>query len=197
MNTAYTLPGCQVTRAVSVLSHPGLIRLVSEIDDNGPIPRYMLTRTLSGLTRHQIRRAVDTAREHHLVDAEHALDSCYLLTEAGKELADVYDSVARWARAHNYPATASDFVTRIQETLALLTDRQIRLALSGPGPVPREGTARELPDAALLPSAGAAQDLHVPWTALSRWLLAHPHVGSAAAREASGVAAADEVEPAA
>ncbi|MGW6742810.1 hypothetical protein ACWGDX_19160 [Streptomyces sp. NPDC055025] len=189
--------GHQVARAVTVLSHPGLIRLVSEIDDNGPFPGHMLTCTLSGLTRHQIRHAVGTARDHHLVYAEHAWDSAYLLTEAGEDLAEVYDTLARWARAHNYPANSCDFVTRIQRTLALLTDRKILVAVSGPGPVPGQGTARGLSDDGLPPGAGAAQDLHVPWTALSRWLLAHPGVGAEAPRGASSDTATEEVEPAA
>lgn len=49
----------------------------------------------------------------------------YVLTGAGRELADVYDQAARSSRAHNYPCAVADFVTRIQHTLALLADQPL------------------------------------------------------------------------
>ncbi|MFJ9033653.1 hypothetical protein ACIRQP_35145 [Streptomyces sp. NPDC102274] len=184
MNLPDSLAYTRLAHAVTVLSQPGLIRLVSEIDDNGPIPRRALTRTLSGLSRNQIRHAVDTARDHHMVRVgQRASDSCYLLTRTGRGLADVYDLAARWARNHNHPTeAASDFVTRIQQTLALFADRQVFDALSAPAPAEPHDTAQQLADVGLLPTTEAVRDLRRPWTALTQWLTAHPHLRSAAAR---------------
>ncbi|MFF6783830.1 hypothetical protein [Streptomyces sp. NPDC012510] len=109
-------------RVISALSLPALIRLVSEIDDNGPIShqRGSLQGAFGDLPRHQLRYATDVARALGLVHfADHA-PARYRLTEAGEDLAEVYDTVARWSRTHQYPSTVSDFVTRVQQTLKLL-----------------------------------------------------------------------------
>ncbi|MFC9431582.1 hypothetical protein [Streptomyces sp. NPDC056987] len=111
--------GQQLQRAGAVLSSPGLIRLVSEIDDHGAIPERGLARFLGDLSTHQIRQAT------MLADTLGLLDRTYDglgLTAAGQSLADVYDATARWARRHNYPAPQSDFAGRIRHTFALLHD---------------------------------------------------------------------------
>ncbi|MFJ7997518.1 hypothetical protein ACIQ7D_10285 [Streptomyces sp. NPDC096310] len=109
--------GQQLQLASSVMASPGLIRLVSEIDDNGAIPERGLACTLGDLSTHQIRQATEQADTLELLDQSYAgLE----LTAAGQGLADVYDATARWARRHNYPSAQSDFAGRIRHTFALL-----------------------------------------------------------------------------
>lgn len=131
-----TIPsGRQAQRVSTVLSSPGLIRLVSEIDDHGAIPERGLARTLSDLSTHQIRQATEQARVLGLLDRSH---TGLELSAAGQELADVYDATARWARRHNRPSRFGDFAGRIRHTVALLHE-----------PAPTEGSADNEPDAEL------------------------------------------------
>jgi DNA-binding HxlR family transcriptional regulator len=139
-------------RAIRTLSLPGLIRLVSEIDDNGPISRQRgsLQGAFGDLTPGQLRHAIDTARDLGLIHARgHAL-ARYQLTASGKDLAEVYDTAARWARTRELPSHNSDFVARVQYALQV-----------------RDG-GPEHPGAATEPSA--------PHEALSEWFKAHPRV---------------------
>ncbi|MFB7481919.1 hypothetical protein ACFUEM_25225 [Streptomyces anulatus] len=101
---------------VGRLSAPGLIRLISEIDDHGPIPRHGFTRSFPDLARHQVRHTVKEARDLALIHStgEHHL------TEAGEALAELYDAAARWGRQHQYPAKEGHFTLRVSSTLALL-----------------------------------------------------------------------------
>ncbi|MBV9026219.1 MAG: hypothetical protein JO362_21070 [Streptomycetaceae bacterium] len=189
MNHIHTLTAEQVARTAAVLSHPGLIRLVSEIDDNGPVERHMLQRIVADLTRHQIRHAIKTGRDHDLIRAGHHATPCYLLTDRGADLAEVYDQAARWARTHNYPAANSDFVTRVQHTLTLLGHELVHAALAG-----AENdtyTAARVVDAGLLPDTETVLALHRPWAALSRWVRANPSALPATARCPFTTAASD------
>ncbi|MET9013933.1 hypothetical protein ABZX74_23890 [Streptomyces olivaceoviridis] len=104
--------------ACTVLTTPGLIRLVTEIDDNGPIPPRGLTRTLPDLSVSQLRQAVEQARALGLV--RHRPGAGLSLTPSGSGLADVYDATARWARRHSVPTQVCDFTSRVQHTLSLL-----------------------------------------------------------------------------
>ncbi|MEH0628546.1 hypothetical protein [Streptomyces stelliscabiei] len=160
-------------QVINTLSLPSLIRLVSEIDDNGPIShrRGSLQGAFGDLTRHQLRYAIDVARALGLVHfADHA-PARYRLTEAGEDLASVYDTVARWSRTHQYPNTARDFVTRVQHTLKLLGD-----------------------NGAVLPTE-VAFALGQLRTTLADWLQTHPQALNAVASRSSH--AADETEHAA
>ncbi|MFE4059936.1 hypothetical protein ACFXP3_27200 [Streptomyces sp. NPDC059096] len=114
-----TTPTCgtQFQRTSTVLSSPGLIRLISEIDDHGVIPERGLARTLGDLSTHQIRQATELAGTLGLLDRSYAGLG---LTAAGEELADVYDATARWARRHDYPSPVRDFAGRIRHTFGLL-----------------------------------------------------------------------------
>ncbi|MEK9518261.1 hypothetical protein MIU24_02415 [Streptomyces venezuelae] len=105
----------------AALSHPGLIRIVSDIDDNGALERHLLSRTLTGLSRWQLRQASAVGRALGLLKAstDGGIPSL-VLTPAGEALAEVYDTAARWARTHHHPSDVSDFVTRVQATLTLL-----------------------------------------------------------------------------
>ncbi|MFF4822719.1 hypothetical protein ACWDAO_01865 [Streptomyces sp. NPDC001212] len=107
----------QLRDTCTALSSAGLIRLVSEIDDHGAIPMRAMTRTLADLSTHQIRQAIEQAEALGLLT--HTPGSVGL-SAAGRDLADVYDATARWARRHNYPASLCDFAGRIQHTFALL-----------------------------------------------------------------------------
>ncbi|MCD9193378.1 hypothetical protein [Streptomyces albireticuli] len=174
MSTTSTLTAAQVTRAVTVLSHPGLIRLVTEIDDNGPVNRRMLGRTFADLTRHQIRHALGIGRAHQLIRAGHRNGPCHRLTGRGADLADVYDTVARWARTQQFPVPASDFVTRVQQTLALLHREAVLGLVAGETVDPHQ--VRQAGDAGLLPDADALISLHRPWTAVAEWIRTNPSV---------------------
>ncbi|MEU2263885.1 hypothetical protein ABZ557_27255 [Streptomyces sp. NPDC019645] len=151
-----------VQHACTVLSSPALIRLITEIDDNGAIPRRGLARMLPGLTPHHIGHAMDVARSLRLVSARPGAGVD--LTPSGLELADLYDATARWARRHAYPAPVADFTTRIQHTLALLAQTP---ELGG-----EDGHHRRVPDGS--PSAQAAMGLAGPRDLLIQWLHANP-----------------------
>ncbi|GAA2254710.1 hypothetical protein GCM10010232_49850 [Streptomyces amakusaensis] len=131
MTTTHTSIRDQPARTAAALSHPGLIRLITEIDDHGPVPNT-LARVFPDLPRHQIRHARDTARDLGLIDTDH---HTYRLTDRGTALADLYDQAARWARAHDHPARDSSFVTRVQATFDHLTRaaRNGETAASGTG----------------------------------------------------------------
>ncbi|ELS55850.1 hypothetical protein [Streptomyces viridochromogenes] len=121
MNRSLPEPLLQERRAIRTLTLPGLIRLVTEIDDNGPIShrRGSLQGAFGDLTPGQLRHAIDIARDLGLVHADEQAPDRYRLTESGEALAEVYDTAARWARARHFPDTTVDFVTRVQHTLQL------------------------------------------------------------------------------
>ncbi|MEV0259401.1 hypothetical protein AB0H82_34755 [Streptomyces sp. NPDC050732] len=169
--TRHSTDGFDQRQAIRVLSLPGLIRLVSEIADNGPIHRRRgsLQAAFGDLTANQLGYAIDRARDFGLVYGDEHERVRYRLTDSGEDLADVYDTAARWARTHQYPTATSDFVTRVQHTLTLL----------GQGPAPARGVARlnnvgglPLPGGAILsPQAISAFD--GPQAALTAWLQAN------------------------
>ncbi|MFE9308133.1 hypothetical protein ACFYM5_10575 [Streptomyces sp. NPDC006706] len=107
----------QLRDTCTALSSAGLIRLVSEIDDHGAIPVCGLERALADLSTHQIRQAIEQADALGLLTRT---SGSVGLSAAGRDLADVYDATARWARRHNYPAPLCHFAGRIQHTFALL-----------------------------------------------------------------------------
>lgn len=159
--------------ATAALSHPGLIRIVSDIDDNGPLERHLLSRTLTGLSRWQRRQASAVGRALGLLQASTDEGvSTLVLTPAGEALAEVYDTAARWARTHHHPSDVSDFVTRVQATLALLGSAQ-----------PLPGYAPELD----------YDSLDEPRKALTSWIRDH---GATLAAQLTG-ASRDEMELAA
>ncbi|MEU8482358.1 hypothetical protein [Streptomyces sp. NPDC048641] len=118
-------------RAIRTLTLPGLVRLITEIDDNGPISHQKgsLQGAFGDLTPGQLRHAIDIARDLGLVHADEQAPDRYRLTASGEDLAEVYDTVARWARARHFPDTTVDFVTRVQHTLQL-TSRSPQAAVS-------------------------------------------------------------------
>ncbi|AWN30015.1 hypothetical protein [Streptomyces sp. NEAU-S7GS2] len=158
--------------ACSALSYPALIRLIAEIDDNGPIPLRRLAGTLADLSEYRLRRATDLARDLGLV---HVQPGGRLgLTTSGSELADLYDATARWARRHAYPSTTSDFTHRIQSTLALLA--------AAPALTEERGLCGPTADSQL--TADAHADLTGARDLLDQWLAANQAVQLGASQSA-------------
>ncbi|MDF3292437.1 hypothetical protein [Streptomyces silvisoli] len=171
MTTPEILHHPHARRTITALSSAGLIRLISEIDDNGPVSRGSLGGTFDDLARHQLRRALEAARDVGVVCAdEEAQPARYRLTRSGEDLAEVYDTVARWARTHQYPSHSGDFVTRVQSTLQLLA--RVPDTHEDPGDDGAKGRLEAL-SAVLGPNAARALD--VPRVALAAWFQEHPH----------------------
>ncbi|MEV7393402.1 regulator [Streptomyces sp. NPDC091215] len=157
MSTAIT--SAEALRAVELLASRPLVRLVTEIDDNGAIPPRRLAATLSDLSAHQLRSASDTARAHGLIRI--APGAGLELTQAGTELADLYDAMARWARRHAFPASVCEFSSRIRHVLGLLAASLTAERADNPSPlVGDEGEA----------------GLGRPHMLLIRWLADNPQV---------------------
>ncbi|MFE5957977.1 regulator [Streptomyces rubiginosohelvolus] len=150
--------------AVDFLSSPALIRLITEIDDNGPIPPRKLASTLPDLSTHHLRQINHLARVHDLVRA--APGAGLELTTSGTELADFYDAIARWARNHAYPTRVSDFTSRIRHTLSLVE--------SLPVANPAGGSTRR-PDVELADTEDDVEPTG-PRALLLQWLDAHPQI---------------------
>ncbi|MEV6807743.1 hypothetical protein [Streptomyces sp. NPDC051132] len=143
--------------ACTVLSRPGLIRLVTEIDDNGPIPPRSLTRTLPDLPDHHLHQTVRQARALGLVRRQPGAGLS--LTPSGSGLADVYDALARVARRHRLPVPVCDFTSRVQHILTLLAMPVFTTEQAERG------------------SRTAAEDLDGTRALLQQWLQDNPHLG--------------------
>lgn len=126
MTTGHFSTGLQDMGAV--LSSPILVRLVTEIDDNGTIEQRGLASALPDLTPHHIRQATEQADALELLDRT---GDGIGLTTAGLHLADLYDAAARWARQHDFPDQNCDFPSRIRDTFALLTDHATNAYATG------------------------------------------------------------------
>ncbi|WP_435599823.1 regulator [Streptomyces sp. C10-9-1] len=127
MTTLFT--SAELHRATALLASPPLVRLITEIDDNGAIPPRRLAGIISDLSRHHLCCAVETARTHGLVRSVPGVG--LELTETGSALADLYDATARWARHHNRPHPVSDFTSRVRHTFDLLAASLATDALDG------------------------------------------------------------------
>ncbi|NEB88966.1 regulator [Streptomyces anulatus] len=158
------IPSANLRAAVDFLSSPALIRLITEIDDNGPIPPRKLANTLPDLPAHHLRRINHLARVHDLVRAAPGVG--LELTTSGVELADVYDAIARWARHHAYPTRVSDFTSRIRYTL--------RLVAPLPATAPAESSTRQ--QGVELVDAEPGVDPSGPRALLLQWLNTHPQI---------------------
>ncbi|MFF7476815.1 regulator [Streptomyces sp. NPDC008092] len=157
MSTAIT--SAEALRAVDLLASRPLVRLVTEIDDNGAIPPRRLAATLSDLSAHQLRSASDTAHAHGLIRITPGAG--LELTQTGTELADLYDAMARWARRHTVPAPVCEFSSRIRHVLDLLTPSLTAEPADNPSSLVGDGGA-----------AGLGR-LHM---LLIRWLADNPQV---------------------
>ncbi|MFF0165412.1 regulator [Streptomyces prasinus] len=154
----------EARHAVELLASRSLIRLVTEIDDNGAIPPRRLAGTLPDLSAHQLRSASDTARAHGLVRV--APGASLELTDSGMELADLYDALARWARRHSLPAAVCEFSSRVQHALGLLAPSLTPENTDRPAPLPN---VRPI-------SVEAGADLACARTLLTQWLAGNSQV---------------------
>ncbi|MFJ5281671.1 MULTISPECIES: regulator [Streptomyces] len=132
MSTLFT--PVEAHRAIEVLASRSMIRLITEIDDNGAIPPRRLAGTLPDLSAHQLRSTCEAARAHGLVRV--APGAGLELTDSGMELADLYDALARWARRHSLPAAVCEFSSRIRHVLGLLAPSLTTALTDRPGPLP-------------------------------------------------------------
>ncbi|MFJ4918468.1 hypothetical protein [Streptomyces sp. NPDC088725] len=169
MTASFT--AAELRNAVTTLSSPPLIRLITEIDDNGPIPLRGLARTLADLSTHHLRQSTEAARALGLVLARPGVGLG--LTAAGSELADVYDESARWARRHAYPTGVADFTRRVQRTLSLLAEPLVPVTVDDP-----RCSAGDRPL-----GAQAGTDLARPRDLLRQWLNAYPQTARLAEPE--------------
>ncbi|MGC4950040.1 regulator [Streptomyces sp. DT224] len=159
--TTTVLTPAEVRQAVDLLASRSLIRLVSEIDDNGAIPPRRLAGTLTDLSTHHLRRAIEVARAYGLIRI--VSGSGLELTESGFELAGLYDAFARWDR-HHYPAPVCAFTDRVRRVFDLVVPSRMSVCsddLSGRY-------------AERLPSAEAEAELGRPRALLLRWLADNP-----------------------
>ncbi|WP_217199861.1 regulator [Streptomyces buecherae] len=154
------VPLADVRTATELLASRPVIRLVTEIDDNGAIPARRLAATFPDLAWHHLRRAIEMARAHGLVRTTPGAG--LNLTVAGSELADLYDAFARWSRLHTSPAPSAEFSTRIRYVLGLLTPSLRTERAEGPS------------SAMHLPSAEAEADLAALRALLLQWLADNP-----------------------
>ncbi|MFJ2739639.1 regulator [Streptomyces sp. NPDC087440] len=144
--------------ACRALSTASLVRLITEIDDNGTIPPRGLASALPDLTPHHVRRATERARDLGLVRVR--AGQGLSLTESGLHVAELYDAISRWARRFAYPAPTCDFAGRIRHTLALLSAPQVLSVLT-----------KAQPASGHLPvSEEATRALAEVWTLLDQWL---------------------------
>ncbi|MEW1723815.1 regulator [Streptomyces sp. NPDC093109] len=162
MTTLFTT--AEVRNAIELLASRSLIRLVTEIDDNGAIPPRRLAATLPDLSAHQLRRTTATARAHGLV--RNTPGTGLELTHAGSELADLYDATARWSRRHAYPVPVCEFSNRIRYVLDLLTPSLATESTDSPARL----------SATRLPSIEAEADLAHPRALLLHWLAGNPQL---------------------
>ncbi|MEU0651465.1 regulator [Streptomyces albogriseolus] len=165
MSTSFT--PAEISHAIELLTSRSLIRLVTEIDDNGAIPPRRLAGTLPDLSTHHLRSASDTARAHGLVRV--APGTGLELTDSGTQLAELYDAVARWARRHAVPAPVCEFSSRIRHVLGLLAPSLTPGNADRPAP---------LPDVRPV-SAEAEEGLACARTLLIQWLADNPQVARA------------------
>lgn len=159
--TTTVLTPAGVRQAVDLLASPSLIRLVSEIDDNGAIPPRRLASTLTDLSTHHLRRATELARAHGLLRI--ASSSGLELSNAGSELADLYDAFARWDR-HHYPALVCAFTDRVRRVFDLAVPSLMAVCSDDVS-----GRYAEQP-----PSAEAEADLGRLRALLLQWLADNP-----------------------
>ncbi|WP_327250985.1 winged helix-turn-helix transcriptional regulator [Streptomyces sp. NBC_01244] len=151
-----------LVRAATLLSYQWTTRIITELDDNGPVARCRgsLPATFPDIPVDVLKTAVAGLRRRGLLRRETLStgERQLRLTQAGAGLADVYDQLGRWARQHDYPGGQSDFVNRVEATLGLLRDPNTVTVLLNPhAPYEASRVARAV-DAGLV-----RQGARVPW----------------------------------
>lgn len=115
-----------LVRAATLLSYRWTTRIITELDDNGPVARRRgsLAATFPDIPVDLLNTAVAGLRRRGLVRRETLTtgEQQLTLTAPGVGLGDVYDRLGRWARQHDYPGDQPDFVIRVEAALGLLRD---------------------------------------------------------------------------
>ncbi|MFI5804409.1 hypothetical protein [Streptomyces sp. NPDC051561] len=134
----------QVSRAATLMGRHHTVRIISELDDNGPIPQGAMNAVFSPFIHYPVHNVLRALRTRGLVTFDKQNEHRLTLTEAGRALGDVFDSLARWARTHQYPAEHADFATRVKSALVLLRDPRTVSLVAAPGADLGSRTADEL-----------------------------------------------------
>ncbi|MCY0931526.1 winged helix-turn-helix transcriptional regulator [Streptomyces sp. H27-H1] len=174
-----------LVRAATLLSFRWTTRIITELDDNGPvlrqrgnlaatfpdIPPYLLNVALNGLCRRGLVRRETLATDEQQLT----------LTEPGVALGDVYDRLGRWARHHDYPGGQTDFVVRVEAVLGVLRDPSTALFLLNPEAAYEANQLARAVDAGLVHRGSSARweltdagrDLRGPLAELRSWATAN------------------------
>ncbi|MFG2996604.1 winged helix-turn-helix transcriptional regulator [Streptomyces sp. NPDC048340] len=189
-------PTRDAVSAAALLSLRWTTRIISEIDDNGPIPPGAAQATFPDISADSLQHGMRALRRRGLLQGrEHRHDdSDLVLTQAGRDLGDVYESLSRWARRHHYPAPQTGFITRVESVLALMRDRHTVDLLTASSAVPYSYTPGRAHQAGLInPSPDgrhtlteAGRELREPLAVLTDWAAAHPQVVRGAATRRPG-----------
>ncbi|MFE2140360.1 winged helix-turn-helix transcriptional regulator [Streptomyces sp. NPDC059456] len=184
-------PIADAVSAAAMLSLRWTTRIISEIDDNGPIPHRAAQATFPDIPADSLQHGLRTLRQRGLLQIrEHRDDDSPVgLTQAGRDLGDVYEALSHWARRHHYPTSQSDFVTRVEASLALLRDRHTVSLLEAPSAKLYGYRARRALHAGLIGTGPngwytlteAGGELGQALAVLTNWAAAHPQVVMAAA----------------
>ncbi|MCX5303133.1 winged helix-turn-helix transcriptional regulator [Streptomyces sp. NBC_00160] len=189
-------PTADAVSAAAMLCLRWTTRIISEIDDNGPIPHRAAQATFPDIPADSLQHGLRTLRQRGLLQIrEHRDDDSPVgLTQAGRDLGDVYEALSRWARRHHYPTSQTDFLTRVEATLVLLRDRHTVSLLEAPSTMPYSYRARRALHAGLLSTGPdgryelteVGKELRQALAALTSWAAAHPQVVMAAASRRPG-----------
>lgn len=179
-------PAADAVSAAAMLSLRWTTRIISEIDDNGPIPHGAAQATFPDIPADSLQHGLRTLRQRGLLQVRERRedDSPVELTQAGQDLGDVYEAFSRWARRHHYPTSQSDFVTRVEATLYLLRDRHTVSLLEAPSAMPYGYRARRALHAGLIGTGpngwytltAAGGELGQALAVLTNWAAVHPQV---------------------
>ncbi|MFI7356130.1 winged helix-turn-helix transcriptional regulator [Streptomyces avidinii] len=190
------LPTADAVSAAAMLSLRWTTRIISELDDNGPIPRRAAQATFPDIPEDSLQHGMRSLRQRGLLQVRGRRDddSPLGLTEAGRDLGDVYEALSRWARRHDYPAPQTGFVNRVEATLVLLRDRPTVNLLRSPSTTPNGYGARRALHAGLISTSPdgryvltpAGEGLRQALAVLTDWAAAHPQVVLAAASRRPG-----------
>lgn len=178
-------PRAEIVRAANLAGYRWFTRIISEIADNGRIPHGALHATFPDIPEVSLPGAVKGMRIRGLLQADEQDEiEATALTEAGRDLGDVYDALARWARRYDHPVPQAGFITRVEAVLNLLRDPSTVDLLTGATSA-EDGQGNTLARQAGLLTLGAGgrtvlteagEDLRRPLAALADWAAAHPEV---------------------
>ncbi|MFI7337104.1 winged helix-turn-helix transcriptional regulator [Streptomyces sp. NPDC050085] len=141
----------ETARIAELLRDRFTIRIISELADFGPIPTRQTSAALPDIPAASAQSVLRSLRRRQLIACRYeAGRRVYETTAAGDALGDVYDSLARWARGHDFPTANAAFIRRVDAALALLADTELVTQLTSGYGEYRAQSAVATPPAALL-----------------------------------------------